>query len=573
MVLAVGMLTGACAAEISGRPEVLNPPELTRAPAEIPLRVGYHLSPGVRDYSETFWGLRFDVGPRLTAEIDDHFRRTFRSVAPIYRFPPGSREAEELDLLIAVEQPKAVATRTGLFDITSKLTVRFAAHTVDGRRLAQMVEEDEVKVFMGSLNPAENVEKAQEAVRVLARSAVLKFLREFAQTEIAKSGAGLTAGARPAATQPGTPPPASEVTIQFSYPAEAARVAEERITIVGLVTAARGVQRLELVVNGRPAPLARDVRVQSTDVQNHPFSAPVQLLPGENVIAVTAVDAAGRAAQAVRRVFRDVAAGATATAKLGPGERWAVVIGIDQYRDPAIAPLRYATADAESVFRFLTTKGGVKPANVRLLLNRDATQRNIRQALGEFLREKALKDDEVIIYYAGHGTIEPDASAEGGVAKYLVPWDADPLGLFSTAIPMEEVDRVFGRLAARKILMIQDTCFSGGAGGRTFLGKSLAMRSTALTDRFLQELTQKEGRMILTASDVNQVSQEDPALGHGIFTHYLLEALDGAADLDRDGAVTVREVHLYLQRKVHERSGGAQTPQLYNVGDMVLIRK
>ncbi len=79
--------------------------------------------------------------------------------------------------------------------------------------------------------------------------------------------------------------------------------------------------------------------------------------------------------------------------------------------------------------------------------------------------------------------------------------------------------------------------------------------------------------MILTASDVNQVSQADPALGHGIFTHSLLEAMNGAADLDGDGAVTVREVHPYLQRKVHERSNGAQTPQLYNIGDMVLVRK
>jgi uncharacterized caspase-like protein len=79
--------------------------------------------------------------------------------------------------------------------------------------------------------------------------------------------------------------------------------------------------------------------------------------------------------------------------------------------------------------------------------------------------------------------------------------------------------------------------------------------------------------MILTASDVNQVSREGPAPGHGIFTHFFLEALGGAADLDGDGAVTVREVHLYLQRTVHERSGGAQTPQLYNIGDMVLVRK
>ena len=381
------------------------------------------------------------------------------------------------------------------------------------------------------------------------------------------------------AVRPGGPdarPSASEITVSFSYPAEAARVAEDSVAVAGLVTSGRPLQRVELLVNGRPVPVSRDVCVQAGEIQTQPFNTRVPLLPGENVIVVTAVDTAGRGAQAARTVFREAApplAAGTPTTRAGSGERWAVVIGIDQYKYATISSLRYAGADAEAIFRFLTTRGGVKPANARLLLNQQATQRAIRQVLGDFLREKALRDDEVVIYYAGHGTTEPDASVEGGIAKYLVPWDADPQSLFSTAIPMEEVDRVFGRIAARKILMIQDTCFSGGAGGRTFLAKGLTARSTTLTDRFLQDLSQKEGRMILTASDVNQVSQEDPALGHGIFTHFLLEALGGAADLDGDGAVTVREVHLYLQRKVHERSAGVQTPQLYNIGDMVLVRK
>jgi hypothetical protein len=174
------------------------------------------------------------------------------------------------------------------------------------------------------------------------------------------------------------PPPVSDVAITFSHPLEAARVSEEAITIVGLVRAPKGVQRLDLVVNGRPVPVSRDVRVQSTDVQNHPFTAAVQLRPGENVIALTAIDNAGGATQAVRTVFREVA-GAAVAAPARIGERWAVVIGIDQYKEPSIAPLRFATADAEAFFRFLTTKGGVKPANARLLLNKDATQRNIRQ--------------------------------------------------------------------------------------------------------------------------------------------------------------------------------------------------
>jgi hypothetical protein len=37
----------------------------------------------------------------------------------------------------------------------------------------------------------------------------------------------------------------------------------------------------------------------------------------------------------------------------------------------------------------------------------------------------------------------------------------------------------------------------------------------------------------------------------------ITEALSGGVDLDGDGAVTVCEVHLYLQRKVRERSNDA----------------
>lgn len=419
--------------------------------------------------------------------------------------------------------------------------------------------------------PARSGDVASQAIRNLVKQwgealaaspQVERYAEALRRTIVATTGA--SAG-----------PPPSDVVISLSYPAEGARVTQESVSLVGVASAPKAIQRLELVVNGRSVPISRDVRVQATDVQSHPFTATIPLRSGENVIALTAIDTTGGAAQAVRRVFRETAQPA-ATAATGPGvgERWAVVIGIDRYQDPSIATLKYAAADAEAVFKFLTTRGGVKPTSARLLLNRQATQRTLRQVLGDFLRQKALRDDEVIIYYAGHGTTEADAGAEGGVAKYLVPWDADPASLFSTAIPMEEIDRIFGRISARKILLIQDTCFSGGAGGRTFLARGLAVRAGALTDRFLQELSQKEGRMILTASDVNQVSHEDPMLGHGIFTYHLLQALEsGAADLDGDGAITVREVHLYLQRKVHEHARGTQTPQLYNVGDMVLVQR
>jgi uncharacterized caspase-like protein len=59
------------------------------------------------------------------------------------------------------------------------------------------------------------------------------------------------------------------------------------------------------------------------------------------------------------------------------------------------------------------------------------------------------------------------------------------------------------------------------------------------------------------------VSLEVPELGHGLFTHYLVQGLRGAADLDRDGIVSLQEVYQYLEQQVAQKSrsiGGNQHP-------------
>ncbi|UCG64155.1 MAG: HEAT repeat domain-containing protein, partial [Deltaproteobacteria bacterium] len=81
---------------------------------------------------------------------------------------------------------------------------------------------------------------------------------------------------------------------------------------------------------------------------------------------------------------------------IGLGQRWAVVIGISQYHDTRIPSLRYASVDAESFYEWLISLNGGKyaPSRVNLLIDRDATARNIRQALFEWL-EQALEEDIV----------------------------------------------------------------------------------------------------------------------------------------------------------------------------------
>jgi hypothetical protein len=63
---------------------------------------------------------------------------------------------------------------------------------------------------------------------------------------------------------------------------------------------------------------------------------------------------------------------------------------------------------------------------------------------------------------------------------------------------------------------------------------------------------------------VNQLSQEDARWGggHGVFTHFLLEALRGAADEDGDQIVTLGESVEYVRDRVRRETGNAQIPTI-----------
>ena len=190
------------------------------------------------------------------------------------------------------------------------------------------------------------------------------------------------------------------------------------------------------------------------------------------------------------------------------------------------------------MYEVLTAGAGFKKDHVFLLTDRaerKPTLRNIKYALGTLLARSARKDDTVIVYFAGHGApeVDPRGIERDGLAKYLIPSDADPDDLYSTALPMDELQTIFGRIEAERVVMFLDACYSGAAGGRTFASKKT--RAGSVDDLFLERLTRAKGRAIITASRPAEVSIELPELGHGIFTYFLTEGLRGAADLNRDG--------------------------------------
>ncbi len=356
------------------------------------------------------------------------------------------------------------------------------------------------------------------------------------------------------------------LTVVVRYPEDRARLTDEASVVAALVTSSKGVARVTVTLNR--------VEVQQQSERSLPkslvVSAPVTLRAGPNVVAVSASEPDGTVHQEIRTVFYDkpmaVETLAPPPPPAPPRDQWAVVIGAGRYESSEVPRLRYTVPDAEGFYQILIGPGGFKQEHVLLLTDkteRKPTLRNIKWALGTFLARSAKKDDTVFIFFAGHGAPEVDQQGveRDGLAKYLVSIDAEPDDLYSTALPMDELQTIFNRIEAERVVVFLDACYSGSAGGRTFASKKT--RAMNVDDLFLERLTRSKGRAILTASRPAEVSLELAELGHGVFTYYLIEGLKGAADLNHDGIVTLQELYEYLEQQVSQKArsvGGNQHP-------------
>ncbi|MBI4410255.1 MAG: caspase family protein [Gemmatimonadetes bacterium] len=254
--------------------------------------------------------------------------------------------------------------------------------------------------------------------------------------------------------------------------------------------------------------------------------------------------------------------GAKAEAIAAPriDQRWAVIVGVSDYRSDLVPDLEYAGADAQAVHDFLRSSAAGPFAEDHILFLKDgaATAQAMREALFVFL-QKADWDDLVVIYFAGHGAPDPNRPEN----LYLLPTDADLNALAATAFPMWDVKTALSRqIAAERVIVIADACHSGG----TREGMDNPISGS------FSELFTPSRRLTLTAADMQELSFEDPRWGggHGVFTYYLLEGLSGGADADKNRIVTFNEVAGFVAEKVKGDTEGRQNPQRSGLGDVPL---
>jgi len=337
--------------------------------------------------------------------------------------------------------------------------------------------------------------------------------------------------------------------IVVASPKDGSKVERNAVDLSGVAEADLGLERIEILVNNKA--ISERVVERPKKEGEHPrrleFSERIPLVIGENRIRIRAIDADGVSSEKSLTIHCEELR----------KNIWAVVIGINGYQK---APqLKYAVNDAKAFYDYLVKKTGTPRENVTLLLNQEASLSNLRSTLGTQLKNKAGKEDMVILYFAGHGATERDVmSPDGdGLEKYLLPFDADLKDLYASALPMREISYILQRIRSERLVFIIDSCYSGASGGRTV--RTDGMRAN-ISDGFLDRIVSGKGTIILTASGANEVSVEKDELRHGVFTYFLLDGLEGKADIDQDGQITVDEAYDYVSKNVPKATGQEQHP-------------
>lgn len=254
-------------------------------------------------------------------------------------------------------------------------------------------------------------------------------------------------------------------------------------------------------------------------------------------------------------------------------QRWAVIIGISHYYDSRIPSLRYAAADAESFHAWLTSPEGGRypPSWIKLLVNEQATGRNIKEALFVWLKQ-AIEEDMVVIFFAGHGSPESPDSPDN---LFLLPYDTDYKSIAATAFPMWDIETALKRfIKAKKVVVIADACHAGGVGEVFDIARrdKRGIQVNRIGSKLQHLSTFGEGIAVISASDDKQFSQEGKQWGggHGVFSYFLLKGLKGEADYTKDNQVTLGELIPYLSEHVRRATSNAQSPTVAGKFDPAL---
>jgi hypothetical protein len=236
---------------------------------------------------------------------------------------------------------------------------------------------------------------------------------------------------------------------------------------------------------------------------------------------------------------------------------WAVVVGAARYTH--MRTLKYTDDDAYQLAGFLrSVEGGALPnEQVKVLIDEDATHRNIIMAMRETYR-RADENDVILFYFSGQG-----------LKGSFLPVDYDG---FANRLEHYQLRDALMASRARHKLVIADACHSGSLGGRdNAKGGAAGGGIDATLNAYYDALNNAQASTaLLLSSKSEEISLEDGGLRSGIFSHYLIRGMQGEADSNGDKLVSIQELFNFVHREVRRYTGNIQTPTLTGTYDELM---
>ncbi len=290
----------------------------------------------------------------------------------------------------------------------------------------------------------------------------------------------------------------------------------------------------------------------------------------KNTYTIIAKDIYGETATKVITVERKASESKMSVAELNPAlvksqpskDAVAIIIGIADYKNLPRAD--FANEDARIFYDYAIRALGVKPENIKLLVDADAGQGEILKTFKTWLPARVKPTTDVYIYYSGHGLPSAD-----GQTLYILPQQADRDLIEDTAVAQSRINAAIQAAKPKSVTIFLDSCYSGAARtGQSLIASARPISLKANTQTFPADFT------VFTASTAEQISSSSPDLKHGIFSYYLMKGMEGDADTNKDGKITAGEMHTYLTENVAKQASIAnrvQQPQLTGDANRVLV--
>lgn len=220
-------------------------------------------------------------------------------------------------------------------------------------------------------------------------------------------------------------------------------------------------------------------------------------------------------------------------------EIYALIIAIENYIDPSIISVAYAENDAKEILSALSLHN-TGTLNSFLSLSKEATKTRIESNLRSILNS-ATDDDQVIIYFAGHGFAENDHN-------YLTCADTVRGDLVNTSIPIKTIFSEIRKSKCKKVIIFLDSCHSGFEIDESMRG----ILSDMTDEEFLDFFNDSEFHIAFASCQIDQYSYSSKSFKHGIWSHHIISALKGESPgaLERNRFITADSLQAYLSREV-----------------------